>query len=223
MAFPAPGDRMIRGRKALKSNTESFHPNVKLFARPRVSLDEEDQALMLEVARNDTQAFRRLYDRYKAPILSYLTAFVGSRAVAEDLLQETFLRVYRHRREYTQEHRFSTWLWTIARRLAIDHSRRSATKFELGGLDESQVGADPDAIPDAEAALLQRARREAVLHCLGELAPAAREAVALRTFSELTYDELAVAIGASIAAVKSILHRAKQRLLDCLRAGGHHG
>ncbi len=179
---------------------------------------------MLRVAKNDEKAFATLYERYRRPILSYLVSFLRTKSVAEELAQEVFLRVYRTRESYSTEFRFSTWIWTIARNLAIDHLRK---KSEVLVDDDRQeildgIPSDPAAMPDAERMLIERATREGLEKCLGELSPPQREATSLRSYSELSYEEIADTMRSSVPRIKSLLFRAKEALLDCVKRGGHH-
>lgn len=165
-----------------------------------------------------------LYERYRRPILSYLLSFLRTKSVAEELAQEVFLRVYRMRESYQTEFRFSTWIWTIARNLAIDHLRRKSEVLVDDDHQEILDGLpdDPGAMPEAERLLVDRATREGLEKCLGELSASQREATSLRSFSELSYEEIAATMRSSVPRIKSLLFRAKEALLDCVKRGGHH-
>ena len=185
----------------------------KLFSVRAVSPNEEDdETLMAKVVESDPAAFERLYEKYKRPVLSFVRARVGDGALAEELTQETFLRIYRMRASYRREARFSTWLWTIARNATVDHLRKRK---------ELPLGADlPESpTPESEAAdarLIQNAEAERVAKCVEELTQSQHEVVTLRTFGELSYEEIAETSGLSVASVKSLLHRAKAALTECL-------
>jgi RNA polymerase sigma-70 factor (ECF subfamily) len=194
---------------------------LNLFGQSRVLPHEEDHRLMLKVAQGDDAAFQRLYDRYKGAIRSYVHSLVKIPAVADEIAQEVFLRVYRSRDRYTADAKFSTWLWTIARNLSFDFLRK---KTEVLWDEESHAAHEPtSADPDAEALLVERATRQGIEHCLEELSLAQRQTVALRTHAELSYEEIAETLQVSLAAVKNHLHRAKAHLVECLKQGGHHG
>lgn len=173
---------------------------------------------MNEVAGGDTAAFRQLFERYQVPIYSYLFSLTRNGSIAEDLTQETFLRVFRNRQSYTREARFTTWLWTIARNAAIDHLRKRK-EIALGEeIDETTMG-DPRGLEpsDAETLLVQKADQQAIADCLSRLPDSQREALAMRIFSELDYREIAETLQSTVPAVKSVLHRGKQGLVDCLK------
>ncbi len=179
--------------------------------------------LMLRVAKGDRRAFEMLYSRYKGPIMSYLVRFLPERERAEEVCQEVFLRAYRTRETYAATARVSTWLWTIAHNAAIDELRRKKETLVARDTDEEDGAAlDPIAqleseLPSAEEALIERAREQGLERCLGRLPDGQRNALLLRTHSELAYEEIAETLRLSLAAVKTAIHRAKQGLIECLR------
>jgi RNA polymerase sigma-70 factor (ECF subfamily) len=185
---------------------------------------DEDQVLMARVAQDDLAAYRRLYERYKRPIMSYVSQMVRNRAAAEELTQEVFLKVYRNRANYEAQAKVTSWLWTIARNQALDFLRKKGEQLvedeaTLDRAAESTV----TATPDAEQLLIDQSTRAGIEKCLDELPLKQKEAVSLRLFSELAYEEIAESLAVSVAATKSLLHRAKEHLIACLRRGGHHG
>ncbi len=167
---------------------------------------------MLRVREGDQAAFAALYERFKGPIFSYLRGIAPIEA--EDLMHETFLRVYRARESYEAKAKFSTWLWTIARHVALDKVRKKTELLELeeGSLEEP--AADP--AEGAEALLLEKAERAALESCLESLPLRQKELVLLRAMAEHSYEEMASLSGLSLANVKTQLHRAKQSLARCL-------
>ncbi len=176
---------------------------------------------MARVTDGETAAFRQLFERYQVPIYSYLYSLTHDRQTAEDLTQETFLRVFRNRMHYTREARFTTWLWTIARHAAIDYLRKKKEKLlgeELDNVEESTMGDSRGFEPnDAETLLVQKSDQMALQDCLGTLPESQREALALRIFSELAYEEISLAMKSSLPAVKSVIHRGRLALVDCLK------
>lgn len=186
--------------------------------------DFEDADSMLKAARGDRAAFARVFERHKDPVMGYLKTILSDERVAEELTQETFLRAYRARESYEKKAKVSTWLFTIAKNAAFDHLDKkkelSLQVFE----DEEGSLLDPLAqleseIPDSEAQLIEEADRRAVEKCLGELPPQQREIVALRIFSELSYEEIATQMKAPLGSVKTLLFRAKEKLTDCFKRG----
>src|SRR5262245_56125692 len=91
---------------------------------PWVSIDEADEVLLQAYRAGDVRAFERLVARYEKPVWNFLRRFVADAATAEDLLQEVFLRVVKSADEWRGAAKFSTWLYTIARNLTVDHADR---------------------------------------------------------------------------------------------------
>lgn len=185
---------------------------------------DDARKLMLRVRQGDREAFGRLFEEFKGPIMSYLYPLVQNQASAEELTQETFLRVYRARESYEPKAKFSTWLWTIAHNAAMDHLRKRAetpASESADGESPSLIDQLESPLTDAESALVEQAERARVEHCMGELTLPQREALMLRTVSELSYDEIATTMSSTLASVKSLINRAKQSLVDCIRKGAH--
>src|ERR1039458_745119 len=146
---------------------------------PRAGLREQldpksDAAIMLRVAEGDEAGFNYLATKYHGPMIHFLYRMVGNQAVAEELAQEVFLRVYRARSSYRAEARFTTWLYRIATNLAVNHARdtrheRSAQTVYLDQTDE-ETGTTPDVAddePTAEQQLLRDERMAAIrLHVM---------------------------------------------------------
>jgi len=157
-----------------------------------------DEALMRRAARGDAGAFDALLGRH-----------VTDRALAEDLAQECWLRVWRARHSYQPTASFRTWLFTVARRLVLDHAK--APRLPVGPLTEALAPALPSASSPCEqviAGALERAMEEA----LTRLPPEQREAVVLRDIEGLPYADIARIIGCPLGTVKSRLSAGRARL-----------
>ena len=185
---------------------------------------DPDVRLMLQV-RDDVQgAFEMLVERYQHRLLGVMVHLVGRVEEAEDLTQEVFLRIYRARKGYRPRAKFSTWLFTIANNLALNHLRgkgRNPT-VAMGGED---TGSQP-MIPASERALAREGTPSAQLRKV-ELSDVVREAlevlgedqkmaVLLNKFEDMSYAEIAEIMGRSEAAVKSLLARARNHLREQL-------
>lgn len=170
-----------------------------------------DEMLMQEVRAGSVAAFQALYDRHSRAVFNFLLRLTGDRQIAEDLLQETFLRVFSHREDYRPTAAFRTWLFTIARNLAIDQLRQRSGSEEL---ETAERVVDPGATPlqQAEAQELSDRLQAAVLR----LPPSQREVLLLSRFAGLSHEEIAQVTGASPAAVRVTLHRALRRLRGLL-------
>lgn len=156
------------------------------------------------------QDFERLYAEHARPLLSFLVYRTGDRALAEDLLADTFERVLRARRPFDPRRAAEkTWLYTIALNLLRDHSRRqgvSQRALEQVAARESRVASDPDLAAVAERDSLQRA-----LECLSA---EEREAIALRFGADLTVREIAKVNGEKLTTVEGRVYRALRKLRD---------
>ncbi len=182
---------------------------------------EQARTWMLQVKKGDVRAFQLLYERFKGPIMSYVHSMIPDRAIAEDLTQEVFLKVYRVRETYEPHAQFSTWLWTIARNACIDQHRKASNREELArpqGEDSASFDLDAFEAPlaSAEAQLIEQADQARVNACIEGLSPQQREALMLRTQSELPYEEIARIMGTSLSSVKSLIFRAKEALMKCM-------
>ena len=187
---------------------------------------DPDVRLMLQV-RDDVQgAFEALVERYQHRLLGVLAHLVGSVEEAEDLSQEVFLRVYRARKGYRPRARFSTWLFTIANNLALNHLRgkgRNPTVALYGGDGSSSQPALPARRQQAQtregtpsAQMRQVELSDVVREALGVLGEDQKIAVLLNKFEEMSYAEIAEVMGRSEAAVKSLLARARNHLREQL-------
>ncbi len=188
---------------------------------------DPDVRLMLQV-RDDVQgAFEALVERYQHRLLCVLVHLVGRVEEAEDLTQEVFLRIYRARKGYRPRARFSTWLFTIANNLALNHLRgkgRTPT-VTMGGFagdgTGAQAGIPPDErIPAREGTPSAQMRKvelsEVVRDALDVLGEDQKVAVLLNKFEDMSYAEIAEVMGRSEAAVKSLLARARNHLREQL-------
>lgn len=167
-----------------------------------------DDELMARVSAGDQRAFAELYERHRRAVFTFLVHLTGARHAAEDVLQEAFLRVWRGRAEYRRSGEFRAWLFTIARRLAIDRFRREGVAWEANPAAlETVASLDmPDRTAEARAELTQLQR------ALTELPPAQREVVLLARLVGAGAEEIARVTGSTPGAVRVQLHRALQRL-----------
>ena len=188
---------------------------------------ESDLELMLRVRRGDTESFEALLRRHRAPLVNYFSRMVGDPALAEDLAQEVFLRVYRAREHYRPEAAFTTWLYRIAANLALNaiRDRKSWAELETGPAAEGCQGVDrlADLRPTVEQRLIRADRERMIRNAVEALPDKQRFAVILHKYQEVDYRQIAKILEVSESAVRSLLFRAYETLrarLEPLLAGG---
>jgi RNA polymerase sigma-70 factor (ECF subfamily) len=183
-----------------------------------------DAAIMLRVAAGDDSGFNYLAEKYHRAIIHFLFRMVRNQAIAEELAQEVFMRVYRSRQSYRAEAKFTTWLYRIATNLAVNHARdtkheRSARTVYLDAPDE-ETGTTPDVAddePTAEQSLLRAERMRAIRMHVMALPERQRMAVLMHKYQGMDYREIGEVLKQSESATKSLLFRAYQTLRDTLK------
>lgn len=177
---------------------------------------ERDAELMLRVRDGDSSCFGLLLDRHRIPVIHFLYRMVQNQAIAEELAQEVFLRVYRSRATYEPTAKFTTWLFRIATHLALNWIRDSRNEKGQESLDKEVLDGAARQVPDRVPSVEQRMLRDASLHEIRravELLPAKqRAAVLMHKYEELEYAQIAKVLDCSESAVKSLLFRAYETL-----------
>lgn len=184
----------------------------------------EDSAIMLELRAGNMAAFDHLIAKYRKPIIHFMYRMVHNQAIAEELAQEVFLRVYRSRETYRAEARFSTWLYRIATNLGVNHARdtrheRSASTIYLDETDPD-TGTTPDVAdttPGADASMLRDERLNAIRQHVLALPERQRMAVLMHKYEGLDYRQIGDVLKLSESATKSLLFRAYQTLREKLK------
>jgi RNA polymerase sigma-70 factor (ECF subfamily) len=185
---------------------------------------KSDAAIMLRVAAGDEASFNFLVQKHHRPVIHFLYRMVRNQAVAEELAQEVFLRVYRARDSYRAEARFTTWLYRIATNLAVNHARdtkheRQAQTIYLDAPDE-ETGTTPDVAddePSVEQKLVTNERMAAIRSHVMALPERQRMAVLMHKYQGMDYREIGNVLKLSESATKSLLFRAYQTLRDKLK------
>lgn len=185
----------------------------------------DDAAIMLSLRDGNMAGFEFLVQKYRKPIIHFMYRMVHNQAVAEELAQEVFLRVYRSRDTYRAEARFSTWLYRIATNLGVNHARdtrheRTASVVHLDEADR-ETGVTPDVAdntPSAEANLLRRERMNAIRQHVLALPERQRMAVLMHKYEGMDYRQIGEVLKLSESATKSLLFRAYQTLREKLKS-----
>jgi RNA polymerase sigma-70 factor (ECF subfamily) len=177
---------------------------------------DPDTALMLKVSAGDLSCFETLLERNRKSVINHLYRLTRNRAIAEELAQDVFLRVYRSRMNYQPDAKFATWLFRITTNVALNWRRD--TRREVGHLrlDELALNARKMEIADGAQRIDQRLvedyRAGEVRAAVASLPPTQQAAVLLHKYEGLDYAEIAGVLNCSFSALKSLLFRAYEAL-----------
>jgi len=172
-------------------------------------------------------AFRELVRRYERPVFSLVYRMVRDREAAEDLAQDTFVKVLNHIDRYSPEFKFSSWLFKIANNVAIDHlRRRRVDTVSIDGAPDATTAAEVEAsaiqlAAEQESPLDELASRElgsAIERAIGALRPQYRACIMLRHVEGRSYEEIAATLDIPVGTVRSRLHRGRTELRSLLAA-----
>ncbi len=181
------------------------------------AVEREGPELARGLRRRDPALLERLIEKYRFRLFRYLLYVTADRATAEELFQETWLRVLERGHRYDGRHRFETWLFTVTRRLVIDHQRRrQARSWELldPAGDEGALGLEADRNPSALDRVLEREESDRLGRALSLLPAAHREVLVLRFHEDMSLEEIAAVVAAPLSTVKSRLYRGLEALRD---------
>jgi RNA polymerase sigma-70 factor (ECF subfamily) len=176
---------------------------------------ERDAELMLRVRDGDHACFGLLLERHRNPVINFVYRMVQNQAVAEELAQEVFLRVYKSRLSYEPTAKFTTWLFRIASHLALNWIRDGRNEKRQASLDESPDGTArqvADRGRTAEQELVYQAKLREVRQAIEGLPAKQKAAVMMHKYEEMGYSQIADVLRCSESAVKSLLFRAYESL-----------
>jgi RNA polymerase sigma-70 factor, ECF subfamily len=175
-----------------------------------------DAELMLRVKDGDGPSFGLLLDKHRSSVVHFLYRMVQNYAVAEELAQEVFLRVYRSRGTYEPTAKFTTWLFRIATHLALNSLRDGRNERSQERLDDDSSDLPArqvcDLRPSVEQTLVRQARLDEVRRAIAALPEKQRAAVLMHKYEEMEYTQIAKVLNCSESAVKSLLFRAYETL-----------
>jgi RNA polymerase sigma-70 factor (ECF subfamily) len=179
-------------------------------------MDRTDEWLMEAYRGGDDAAFADLVERYKNRLYGYFMRMVHNRELAEDLFQETFLRVHQKAHTYRAGAKFKSWLFTIATRITIDRLRRHSTHPQC----EPMEFEEPDAGDDPAEQTAKSELHRTVQAAIEALPPKQRAALILSYYQGHTYPEIAKIMSCSLSSVKTHMSRALKKLEMLLPEGG---
>jgi RNA polymerase sigma-70 factor (ECF subfamily) len=175
-----------------------------------MQLRQTDEQLMSAVRDGDLGQLGILFDRHSRSLFDFFSRLTGDRIISEDLVQEVFFRILKHRRTFRGEGKFTVWMYHIARNARVDHFRKHHPEFALPQEHEEIPGNSPfpshEVQKRQEAANLQRA--------LFLLSEDKRDVLVLSRYQEKKYEEIAELLGCEVGTIKSRLHRALKELRD---------
>lgn len=184
-------------------------------------IDLTDEELIVEFQKNDNhKAFEILIQRFKNPLTNYVYRFLGDYDSCVDIVQETFVKVYRYKDNYSSIAKFSTWVYTIAGNLARSEYNRKRRKnfFSINSYGEDEKTFEiPDETLRPDTAADANIKREIIQKALLKVRDSYREAVILRDIQELSYEEIAEIIGIEVGTVKSRINRGRAELQKYLK------
>jgi RNA polymerase sigma-70 factor (ECF subfamily) len=184
-----------------------------------------DQDLITLARSGSEKAYRELLDRYQRPVFSLVYRMVRDRELAEDLAQETFIKVFNHLGSYNPAYKFSSWIFKIASNLAIDALRKK--ELDTVSLDGSRHASTSDEVEatritvrsrdeNPEELLEAKQLGQEIEQAIGGLRPEYRTAILLRHVEGRPYEEIAEIMGIPLGTVKTYIHRARGELRETL-------
>jgi RNA polymerase sigma factor (sigma-70 family) len=178
-----------------------------------------DSELMGRVREGETEGLAPLFERHHRRLYNYFLRLAGSRSVAEDLVQEVFVRMLRYRQTFRSGAEFVPWMYALARNVANDHWRGRPRELEMTEETPEPVAAEAHPLAGLEVAESQRRLAAA----LARLEPAKRELLLMARSGELRYEAIGALLGVSAGAVKVRVHRATKELRTAWEAVGEVG
>jgi RNA polymerase sigma-70 factor (ECF subfamily) len=214
-------------------NATGFNPRMLSSGKPAfsdpmelphssTSFDSEtlmDHDLMVKIGHGDHAAFRTLVERHQNSLVGTISKMLGNESDSEDIAQQVFIRIWKHAKRYKPDNKFTTYLYTIARNLVYNESRRRSRKRTSSSdqLEEDhhlQFPAEANQEPDNH--LLESELRIAIDAAIEKLPENQRLALILRRYENVPYEEIAVILKTSVPSVKSLLFRARTTLREHL-------
>ena len=175
---------------------------------------EDRQLVQLALGGDDT-AFEYLFNRYRDAILRLLAQRAGSADDAEDLLQETFIKVYLNINRYDSEYTFGQWVYTIARNTFIDFTRKSRSDLPI----DERFSSPATTAPTPEESIINSQQRNQIDHYLEQLPEQYNDLFKLRFLDEYSYEEIAEKLHLPMGTVKTRIHRARERMCQMITEG----
>ncbi|HEY7664759.1 MAG TPA: sigma-70 family RNA polymerase sigma factor [Xanthobacteraceae bacterium] len=175
-----------------------------------------DETLIELIADGDKRAMQVLYARHNVRVYRFILRLTSNQALAEDLVSEVFLDVWRQAEAFEAKSQVSTWLLAIARYKALSALRRRTDEH----LDDDMAATIEDSADDPETVVNTKDRNTIIQKCLTQLSPAHREVIDLVYYHEKSVDEVAQIVGVPAATVKTRMFYARNKMADLLKQSG---
>ncbi len=187
-------------------------------------MEQTDEELMHQFAGGDMPALEGIFTRYKKPVFNFAMRFLANRAEAEDVASDVFLAVVSGRYHYSPSAKFSTWLFTVTRNSCISRIRSSKKMFSLWFKTEEGEDQEmqfPDhTLPEPDNALLKEEQSVFLEKALARLPLGQREAIILKEFQNMRYEEIAKVLNCTLSNVKILIFRGRENLRRELKTSG---
>ena len=175
----------------------------------------DDRVLVELVLQGDNIAFEYLFERYKEAIHRLFIQRTNNPLDADDLLQETFIKVYINIHRYNPAYTFGQWVYTIARNTFIDFVRRRQDDLSI----DERFSSPPSTTPTPEESVISMQQRTQIEHYLERLTPRYRTLIVMRFFDEFSYEEIAAKLTLPLGTVKTQIHRAREQMCKLIAQG----
>ena len=175
----------------------------------------DDRRLVALVLDGDDAAFEYLFDRYHESIRRLFVQRMGGANDVDDLLQETFIKVFINLHRYSDNYTFGQWVYTIARNTFIDYMRRRQDDLPI----DERFAAPASNAQTPEESVINLQQRTQIEHYLNRLAPRYRGLIVMRFFEEYSYEEIAAKLKLPLGTVKTQIHRAREQMCRLITNG----
>jgi len=184
-----------------------------IVSKPAEKDSRSDSQLMVDLCDGDEDAFSEIVRRFQSPIYSLLIRMTGNEEDAKELLQLTFFRVYKYRRNYDPEKKFVNWIFTIASNLAKKEWKRKSRWMSVP-LEHVHLSSPVSTAPHYDAGRVQL--RASIEEAIDRLPSHYREPFLLREMEQMSYEDIAEILGVRLGTVKSRINRARAKLREML-------
>lgn len=194
--------------------------NTKEYNTKKSGAEATDEELIARFQQGDEYAYNLLVMRYTDPLLNFIYRFIGERSFSEDILQETFLRLYKNKHYYKEIAKFSTWIYTIAGNLAKTELRKRKRRnlFSIHNFMDTEKdyelpdkGITPDKMANSAIADIE------IQAAINKLSPKFRQVILLRDVQGFSYEEISQIVNIPLGTVKSRVNRARIKLQGYLK------